>query len=143
MEGRSPAWAPELRGMLSLDAVRGLNELKRKRDSGIADVESDHGASKSPRLVLGEDTEMGLLEIPGDDGGVPPEHLDEKEPGTPMPGFEDTTYPLVHPTESRPVSMGTKHAVHVLRDRFGADAADSPGKRLERAVNFQTSALRR
>ncbi|UPK98352.1 hypothetical protein LCI18_009287 [Fusarium solani-melongenae] len=155
MEGRSSAWAPELRGMLSLDAVRGLNELKRKRDSGIADVESDHGASKSPRLVLGEDTEMGFgegglsgelsmapeetqLEIPGDDGGVPPEHLDEEEPGTPMPGFEDTTYPLVHPTESGPVSMGTKHAVHVLRDRFGADAADSPGKRLERAVNFQT-----
>ncbi|KAF4460391.1 cohesin complex subunit scc1 [Fusarium albosuccineum] len=148
-EGRSSAWAPELRGMLSLDAVRGMNELKRKRDSGIADVESDHGASKSPRLELGEDTDMGFgagglggdmsmapeetqLEIPGVEGVQ-----EEDEAGSPMPGFDETTVPLVHPSDSGPVSLGTKRAVHLLRDRFGADAADSPSKRRDRAVLFQ------
>ncbi|KAM5355845.1 hypothetical protein ACJ41O_002491 [Fusarium nematophilum] len=148
MEGRSSAWAPELRGMLSLDAVRGMNELKRKRDSGIADVGSDHGASKSPRLEFGEDTELGpaaggfgdetvgaeetMLELAADDGM----HA-EQEIGSPMPPFDVTTEPLVHPQDSGPVSLGTKHAVHILRDIFGADAADSPNKRKERAVVFQ------
>ncbi|KAJ4271867.1 sister chromatid cohesion protein 1 [Fusarium torreyae] len=144
MEGRSSAWAPELRGMLSLDTARGMNELKRKRDSGIADVESDHGASKSPRILdIGEDTGLGF------EGGfgemsIPPEEsrheipAEEEEPGSPMPGFEDTTMAPVHPAESGPVSQVTKHVVHQLRDRFGDDAADSPGKRTERAVLFQT-----
>ncbi|KAH6898568.1 double-strand-break repair protein rad21 [Thelonectria olida] len=151
MEGRSSAWAPELRGMLSLDAVRGMNELKRKRDSGIADVDSDQGASKSPRLELGDDTDFGLegglgnqsiapdgtiLEIPADDGMAGDDHA-EREMGTPMPGFEDTTIPVVHPADSGPVSIGTKHAVHILRDLFGAEAANSPGKRTQTSVVFQ------
>ncbi|KAH8737251.1 Rec8 like protein-domain-containing protein [Ilyonectria robusta] len=154
MEGRSSAWAPELRGMLSLDAVRGMNELKRKRDSGIADVDSDQGASKSPRLELGDDTDFGLdggamgnqsmaadgtiLEIPADDGMIPGDgdHA-EREMGSPMPNFDDTTAPLVHPADSGPVSLGTKHAVHILRDLFGADAASSPDKRKQTSVVFQ------
>ncbi|KAF4968502.1 hypothetical protein FZEAL_10388 [Fusarium zealandicum] len=149
MEGRSSAWAPELRGMISLDAVRGMSELKRKRDSGIADVESDHGASKSPRLQLGEDTDMGfgapgfgddtaigpegetILDFPAEDEG---EREHEERAGS---AFNITLPPDVHPEASGPVSLGTKHAVHVLRDQFGADAADSPGKRLQRAVVFQ------
>lgn len=154
MEGRSSAWAPELRGMLSLDAVRGMNELKRKRDSGIADVDSDQGASKSPRLELGDDTDFGLdggalgnqsmtadgtiLEIPADDGMIPGDgdHA-EREMGSPMPNFDDTTAPLVHPADSGPVSLGTKHAVHILRDLFGAEAASSPDKRKQTSVVFQ------
>lgn len=154
MEGRSSAWAPELRGMLSLDAVRGMNELKRKRDSGIADVDSDQGASKSPRLELGDDTDFGLdggsmgnqsmaadgtiLEIPADDGMIPGDgdHA-EREMGSPMPNFDDTTAPLVHPADSGPVSLGTKHAVHILRDLFGADAASNPDKRKQTSVVFQ------
>jgi cohesin complex subunit SCC1 len=35
------------------------------------------------------------------------------------------------------VSLGTKHAVHLLRDRFGAEAADSPDKRKKASVLFQ------
>lgn len=153
-EGRSSAWAPELRGILSLDAVRGMSELKRKRDSGIADVESEHGASKSPRLELGEDTSLviegpligdqsvagdgTMLDIPADDGYAPFEddHA-EREVGSPMPAFEDTTIPLVHPADSGPVSIGTKHAVHILRDLFGPEAASSPGKRKATSVVFQ------
>ncbi|KAF5026221.1 hypothetical protein F66182_1688 [Fusarium sp. NRRL 66182] len=148
MEGRSSAWAPELRGMLSLDTARGMNELKRKRDSGIADVESDHGASKSPRILdIGEDTGLGFgdggfgeMSIPPSEGHheIPAEGDLAEEAGSPMPGFEDTTVALVHPAESGLVSQGTKHVVHQLRDRFGDDAADSPGKRTQRAVLFQT-----
>lgn len=151
MEGRSSTWAPELRGMLSLDAVRGLNELKRKRDSGIADVESDHGASKSPRLDIGDETEFGgdfaipanqsmvaggtILDIPADDGMMPgdEEHRD-REMGSPVPGIDE---PLVPLAETSLVSVGTKHAVHILRDVFGAEAATSPNKRKNTSVIFQ------
>ncbi|PHH88787.1 hypothetical protein CDD83_7050 [Cordyceps sp. RAO-2017] len=148
MEGRSSAWAPELRGMLSLNSVRGMSELKRKRDSGIADVESDQGAVKSPRLELGDETEFGfdgdglgnqsaaadgtVLEIPADDddhhGG---------EASSPMPAFDETTAPLVHPADSGPVSIGTKHAVHILRDLFGPEAATNDEKRKKTSVVFQ------
>ncbi|KAH6961083.1 hypothetical protein HG530_004842 [Fusarium avenaceum] len=148
MEERSSAWAPELRGMLSLDTARGMNELKRKRDSGIADVESDHGASKSPRMLdIGSDTGLGLeggfgeMSIPPEESRheIPGEgEMEDEEGVTMMPGFEDTTIALVHPAESGPVSQITKHVVHQLRDHFGDDAADSPGKRTERAVLFQS-----
>ncbi|KAG6010671.1 hypothetical protein E4U21_005170 [Claviceps maximensis] len=147
-EGRSSAWAPELRGMLSLDAVRGMSELKRKRDSGIADVESDHGAAKSPRLELGDDTDFGfdgnalggdhtmdadgtVLELPdGDD-----DHFERDDSS--HHAFDDTTAPIVHPQDSGPVSIGTKHAVHILRDLFGAEAATNAEKRKKSSVVFQ------
>ena len=146
MEGRSSAWAPELRGLLSLESMRG--DLKRKRDSGVADVDSDHGAAKSPRLEFGEETDLGfdnnalgnqsigpdgtVLEIPADDGG-----FDGDRGMSPLPSFDDTTVPIVHPADSGPVSLGTKHAVHVLRDLFGSDAATNSDKRTKSTVVFQ------
>jgi cohesin complex subunit SCC1 len=146
MEGRSSAWAPELRGLLSLESMRG--DLKRKRDSGVADVDSDHGAAKSPRLEFGEETDLGfdnnalgnqsigpdgtVLEIPADDGG-----FDGDRGMSPLPSFDDTTIPIVHPADSGPVSLGTKHAVHVLRDLFGSDAATNSDKRTKSTVVFQ------
>jgi cohesin complex subunit SCC1 len=163
-EGRSMGWAPELRGMLSLDAVRKTGELKRKRDSGIADMDSgdEQGPSKSPRLDLGEEEDLGaglggagldnpnntigpdgtIIEMAGDDGfmmNMDDDHnasagLDALSPG---PNFDETTAPLVHPADSGPVSLGTKHAVHLLRDRFGAEAANSPDKRKKASVLFQ------
>ena len=163
-EGRSSVWAPELRGMLSLDAVRKTGELKRKRDSGIADMDSDveEGPNKSLRLELGEDEELGvelggadigrdetaiaangtILEIPGDDGFVINVEDDEHDASagvveSPGPNFDETTAPLVHPADSGPVSLGTKHAVHLLRDRFGPEAANSPDKRKKASVLFQ------
>lgn len=150
MEGRSSGWAPELRGMLSLDAVRGAQDLKRKRDSGIADVDSDHGV-KSPRLEIGDDTDFGvdgnglgnqsiaadgtILDIPADDGMIPGQD-DEGDTGA-LPAFDETTAPDVHPADSGPVSVGTKHAVHVLRDLFGSEAAVNADKRKKTAVVFQ------
>ncbi|KAK2593927.1 sister chromatid cohesion protein 1 [Conoideocrella luteorostrata] len=148
-EGRSSVWAPELRGMLSLNAIRGMSELKRKRDSGIADIDSEHGAAKSPRLELEDDTDYGfdgnaalgdhtvdadgtVLEIPaqGDE-----DHFDRD--GSLMNAFDETTAPIVHPQDSGPVSVGTKHAVHILRDLFGAEAATNAEKRKKSSVVFQ------
>ena len=144
--GRGSAWAPELRPMLSLIGDKQSNELKRKRDSGIADMDSDQGAWKSPRIDVGDEDEFILggdgianqtvgpdgtvLEIPADDNSH------ERE-GSPMPAFDETTAPIVHPADSGPVSLGTKHAVHVLRDLFGSEAATSSEKRKQNAVVFQ------
>ena len=163
-EGRSSGWAPELRGMLSLQAVRKIGELKRKRDSGVADMDSEaeEGPRKSPRLELGEDEEdlgaglgtagLGLddtaiasdgtvMEIPADDGFMM--NMEDEDHNasaglveSPGPNFDETTAPLVHPADSGPVSLGTKHAVHLLRDRFGAEAANSPDKRKKASVLF-------
>lgn len=161
-EGRSDGWAPELKGLLSLASIR-PNELKRKRYSGGAEVESEdeHGTSKSPRLELPEDeTVLGLdgtaagnqsiaadgtvLEIPADDTAVfHGDDVDERPgsrsgaPPSPGPAFDETTMPLVHPADSGPVSIGTKHAVHILRDLFGAEAATNAEKRKKTAVVFQ------
>ncbi|XXG94072.1 sister chromatid cohesion protein 1 [Hypoxylon texense] len=155
-DGRSKAWAPELRGLLSLDSIRPVNDLKRKRDSGVADVgeEEEQGASKSPRLELGEDDDalvmpdagLGeqsvapdgtILEIPADDDIIhQDDEIDQPREGSPMPAFDETTAPLVHPADSGPVSLGTKHAVHVLRDLFGSEAAINEEKR-KTSVVFQ------
>jgi len=162
-EARSMAWAPELRGMLSLEAVRKTGELKRKRDSGIADMDIE--PNKSPRLDLGEEdiaaflggdvglgredttitAEETMMEIPGNDEFNL--NMDDESNGaggsrgsrTPSlgPNFDETTAPLVHPADSGPVSLGTTHAVHLLRDRFGAEAANSPSKRKNTSVLFQ------
>lgn len=144
MEGRSSAWAPELRGMLSLNSMHAMSDLKRKRDSGIADVES----VKSPRLELGDDTDFAfdgdglgnqsaaadgtVLEIPVDG-----EEQRDRDEISPMPAFDEKTAPLVHPGDSGLVSVGTKHAVHVLRDLFGAEAATDDEKRKKSSVVFQ------
>jgi cohesin complex subunit SCC1 len=161
-EGRSLGWAPELRGLLSLDAVRRTGELKRKRDSGIADMDSgdEQGPQKSPRLDLGEEDDnfaaglddAGLdrenttvaadgtiMEIPGDEGFMMNMENDALNETYDSPGanFDETTAPLVHPADSGPISLGTKHAVHLLRDRFGAEAANSPDKRKKASVLFQ------
>ncbi|KXJ85987.1 putative cohesin complex protein [Microdochium bolleyi] len=153
-DGRSKAWAPELHGLLSLEALHPTNELKRKRDSGIADMsDNENTTSKSPRLELGDDddTILGptgglgdrsvgpdgtILDIPGDDGAALNDD-DGFADGTALPAFDETTIPLVHPADSGPVSIGTKHAVHILRDLFGAEAANSEEKRKKTAVVFQ------
>ena len=159
-DGRAKGWAPELKGVLSLEVIRKSGELKRKRDSGIADMGEDEEASpnagKQARLNLGEDDDAGLLDggaalggdttlgaggsiinLPGDDDEMP-RLVDDDDEGamSPAPNFDDTVAPLVHPADSGPVSLGTKHAVHLLRDRFGP-AADSPAQQKKAHVLFQ------
>jgi cohesin complex subunit SCC1 len=168
-DGRSRGWAPELRGILSIDVIRGPADLKRKRDSGVADVSGDEHADKVPRLefeeedlladegiAIGGDSTLNQdqtqIELPADDGVHPimsdpvePENArspndgeDEGIGGGDYDQFDDTTVPLIHPADSGPVSLGTKHAVHLLRDRFGGENADgSPASHSKTSVLFQ------
>ncbi|KAH7115545.1 double-strand-break repair protein rad21 [Dactylonectria macrodidyma] len=132
LEGRSSAWAPELRGMLSLDAIQEPRELKRKRPIRAAEVEQEYGVSKSPRLEFGEEPEFGLgTEALGEESMAGEETMLE------IPAFEEITAPLVPPSERPPVSIDTEYAVHILRDQFGPEAATSPGKRASTSVVFR------
>lgn len=147
LDGRSAGWAPELKGLLSLDAVRRPSELKRKRDSGIADMDTDQEQGiKSPRLedpfaVDRNDQSAApngtILDIAGDDGIAFHDDEPTHNAGSPLPAFDDTAAPVVHPADSGPVSLGTKHAVHVLRELFGAEAATNADKRKKTSVVFQ------
>lgn len=161
-EGRSATWAPELRGLLSMTAIRpqeAAADRKRKRDSGIADMDSDEEQGrKSPRLdIPDEDTVFGgaanlgnnsmaedgtILDIPAaaDDDMI---HMDDDDVHRPLSrdgdqqNFDETTAPLVHPADSGPVSVQTKHAVHILRDLFGPEAENAAEKRKKSSVVFQ------
>lgn len=143
-QDRGRGWAPELRDMLSFETVRKAGELKRKRDSGVSDMDID--AANLPALDLGEDESalnvdegIGLdstLQLPqvdfgGSDDGERPGSDDE---GLPLDDFDDT---VIHPTESGPVSLGTKHAVHILRERFGGAQAAEPATPQKKSVLFQ------
>lgn len=164
-EGGNQGWAPELRGILSLEVVRRSGELKRKRDSGVADLdledEAETGAraEKTPQLEfeqaeldlgsapldIGADTTLGgdgeMIELADDSGAAAPldeQGIEEEEAMSPIPdNFDDTTAPLLHPADSGPVSLGTKHAVHLLRERFGPAAAENESERQKTAVLFQ------
>jgi cohesin complex subunit SCC1 len=163
-DGRSIGWAPELRSVLSVEVVRRSGERKRKRDSGIADTGSDE-AALSPKSVpelqfeddefatganagdlgLDDTVEGGLMEEIPSDNAV--QHADDFEhagdfgPGSPMApmgdDFDQTTLPLLHPADAGPISQGTRHAVHLLRDHFGPEGETSPSKRQKAAVVFQ------
>lgn len=154
-DGRSRNWAPELQGLLSFEMVTGSGERKRKRDSGIGGLSEDEHSEKSPRLehpddlmedegVQIEESEAQIPEIPADDGSHPltgdgAPGLEDIVPGEDDEGifdgedtFDETTMPLLHPSESGPVSLGTKHAVHLLRDHLGGaegSQTSSPAKK--------------
>lgn len=159
-DGRSLGWAPELRGILSLEVVS--RPQKRKRDSGVADLGSEEddaaaGAEKTPQLEFDqtepelEDVAANLegdmsmaqddehIQLPDDEGIAPldEEILEEEDSFSPPDNFDDTTVPLLHPAESGPISVGTKHAVHLLRERFGEEAETSEAERLKASVLFQ------
>ncbi|EKG17755.1 Rad21/Rec8-like protein eukaryotic [Macrophomina phaseolina MS6] len=163
-EGRSQGWAPELRGILSLEVVRRSGELKRKRGvvAEIEGVETDE--SRVPQLEIPDESGFDLstgagLDVGGDTtlnlgqeeelGNVParertasiepvPEEEDEQAM-SPLPGdnFDDTTAPLLHPEDAGPISVGTRHAVHILREKFGPEAESSPSTRQKNSVLFQ------
>ena len=136
-DGRMAGWAPELRGILSLEVVRQAGEKKRKRDSGVADVTDDE-RQETPQLEVPEDEDFpvdaGAADFGGDalrsdgivpqeDDGVqlPGEDFQEDFAGSPGPGFDTTEAPILHPSQAGPVSLGTKNAVHLLRSHFAPD----------------------
>ncbi|KKA28665.1 hypothetical protein TD95_004559 [Thielaviopsis punctulata] len=149
LEKRTSAWAPELKGLLSMASVRIPVEMKRKREY----VEGEAGEhAKSPRLELGEEEEFGVSSVAHPDDtlggeqtvielGADDQHLDdvtlEREEIGGVSAFEETGAPLAHAPEAAPVSIGTQHAVHILRDIFGAEAEHDAEKREKTTVIFQ------
>ena len=155
-EGRAKGWAPELRGILSIEVVRKSGELKRKRDVGVADIGEDEAAADAghiPQLEIPEDDMFGaaaedlgdagdaaarensaMIDLPTDDGLLPTHdggagmtgREDEEDGEMVTDQFDDTTAPLLHPAEQGAISLGTKHAVHLLRDCFGSSVGSSP-----------------
>nr|OQO19975.1 hypothetical protein B0A51_15748 [Rachicladosporium sp. CCFEE 5018] len=147
-DGRMQGWAPELRGILSVDVVRKAN--KRKRDSGIADVETGSERQETPRLELPLEEDEGFQQpdafgadategaIPFQSDGLQPLADDFQ----PIPNddvdytnindvpFDITEAPLLRPSQAGPVSLGTKTAVHLLRNHFApghaATSAEPP-----------------
>lgn len=156
-QGALEGWAPELRGILSLEVVRKAGEKKRKRDSGIADLDEDEddGREKSPRLELPEEEDEGIQTVPGadflhSDGLAPPMsdgiQLDFNDPQDEtdyQAPFDTTEAPLLHPSQAGPVSLGTKTAVHLLREFFAPhhpkDSREPPmpSKRVKAEAHFQ------
>lgn len=144
-DGRMQGWAPELRGVLSIEVVRRAGG-KRKRDSGVADVETGSERQETPRLELPEEDEgfhagagagdfggdttirsdgaapifSDGLQVPADDQPLNFEEEEEFAEATGVP-FDTTEAPLLHPSQSGPVSLGTKTAVHLLRQHFAPD----------------------
>jgi len=165
-DGRSQGWAPELRGILSLEVVSRPAQ-KRKRDNaaaepGTSEDDAAAGGERTPQLqlefeqdeptlgagdmgigggnnttIVGSDDIIQLPDEPGfqqqgDDEG------EEEDIFSPVPdNFDDTTAPLVHPSEAGPISLGTKHAVHFLREQFGPEAEESEAERQRNSIVFQ------
>lgn len=168
-DGRAKGWAPELRGILSIEVIRQSGQLKRKRDSGIGDLDEDDQQldDQEVRLEIPEDNPftaadegvgMGgdsearegseMLHLPAEDGLQAPIVNDdegvagreESESGVMSPirdNFDDTTAPLLYPTEQGVVSLGTQHAVHLLRKRFGSSGDGIRPPSRKSAILFQ------
>lgn len=149
-DGRSKGWAPELRGVLSLEVIRQSSGLKRKRDAPGATQDraspsvrlTSEGAAGTPAAdEQREDLDLDDGMLPVDDALLPEDGglggADESFlAGGQNEDFDETAMPLLHPNDSGPVSVGTKHAVHLLRARFGPEAENSPGKRQGSSVLF-------
>lgn len=140
-QDRGRGWAPELRDILSFENVRKAGELKRKRDSGVSDMDIDE--ANVPALDLGEDeTAINLDEGIGLDTTLQNDQIEfgvdnDDQLGSDHDGllpddFDDTIH-----AEAGPVSLGTQHAVHLLRERFGGSQAAEPATPQKKSVLFQ------
>ncbi|RTE81508.1 hypothetical protein BHE90_003957 [Fusarium euwallaceae] len=134
MEGRSNAWAPELRGVLSFDAVQEARQLARKRPAREveAEVEPEERVSKSPRLEIGEEPAFEF----GEEGIAEPS-IPGEETMVEIPPFEASPPPPSIPAGRLPIPTTTEHAVYALRDQFGPEAATSSEVRESTSVIFQ------
>lgn len=170
-DGRAKGWAPELRGILSIEVVRKSGELKRKRDNMAADLgahEEYPEITNMPQLEIPEDSfdvvnegmaavdnttvqePSEIIDLPADNEYNPimNDHISDTEPrdqqgsdeeaiSPSMDVFDETTAPLLHPTEQGAVSIGTQHAVHLLRDRFRSSEGLSQPQHQKTNILFQ------
>lgn len=152
MDGQMRGWAPELRGILSLEVVRKAGDKKRKRDSGIADVETDGERQDSPQLETPQDEDEGFHADAGAHDSDPitnedvqlnigddEEHQEYEDLGA---TFDVTEAPLLHPSQGGAVALGTKKMVHMLREHFAPDhpkdanEPPTPSKRVKSSALF-------
>lgn len=153
MEGKNLfGWAPELQDMLSVGSVRKAGELKRKRDSGIADMDIDE-ADKAPQLdveggditlmadegiAVGGDSTLNMgsdIHVPGDEEQA---RVEEYSDDGGMRHHDDEYEDMSSAVDTGPISLGTKHAVHILREQFGESAAaDGASQSKSKSVVFQ------
>jgi len=91
-----------------------VDELEAQVDDGIPFA--SEGGPGSEDVIPGEDEE-GIFD--GNDT------------------FDDTTMPLVHPADSGPISLGTQHAVHLLRERLGDAGGSQPSSPAKKSVLLQ------
>ncbi|KAI8680455.1 hypothetical protein NCS57_00326100 [Fusarium keratoplasticum] len=133
MEGRSVAWAPELRGVLSFDAVQEARQLARKRPAREfeVEVEPEQRVSKSPRLEIAEEPVFEFGE------GIAEPSIPGEETMMEIPPFEASPPPPSIPAQRLPIPTTTEHAVYALRDQFVPEAAISSEVRESTSVIFQ------
>lgn len=157
-DGRSMNWAPELRGILSLekiDAARTSWESKRKADRNAANAkaknidepdvpQADTTRHYTPQIQIPEDEDEIVhydeedqhfdrevdrfdgAHVNGDDT-VMHEQIEPLDHESLIDNFDETIAPLLYPTEQGSVSQGTRHAVHILRERFGSSDESTQG----------------
>ena len=165
-DGRAKGWAPELRGILSIEVVRKAGELKRKRDSGVAEVGEDEAYGNMLEIPPDDETlgapdegrglgagstvrtSPAIIDLPADDGflhglddaGTDIQSREQDEEDVYNAGtthFDDTTAPLLNSIEQGAISQGTKHAVHMLRDRFNSSRDGTPSQQKKGVIVFQ------
>lgn len=137
-DGRMQGWAPELRGIFSLEVVRKAGDKKRKRDSGIvADVSPTGSREQTPQLEIPRDDDetfqagvggaIDFQDITLNDDEAPLNLEEDEEPEDmgDAQNFDVTEAPLLHPSQSGLVAEGTKHMVHRLRKHFAPDHPSS------------------
>ncbi|KAJ3455733.1 hypothetical protein MRS44_017215 [Fusarium solani] len=132
MEGRSSGWAPELRGILSFDAIQEARQLARKRPARVAEVEPEPRVPKSPRLEIVEEPTFEL----GAEGLVEPSMAAE-ETMIEIPALEPSPLPPSIPTERPPIVETTEDVAYILQNQFGPEAAISSDVRARSSVIFQ------
>lgn len=169
-DGRAKGWAPELRGILSIEVIRKSGELKRKRGNlttASGSEEAQTNLSDVPQLEIPEDDmdavnkgnairddtiireppEIMDLPIDHDFNPIMDDHAsdihhdrresDDEVISLPRDNFDETTAPLLHPAEQGAVSVGTQHAVHLLRDRFKSLSGSSQAHQKKSNILFQ------
>lgn len=158
-DGRMQGWAPELRGIFSLEVVRKAGDKKRKRDSGIvADISPAGSRQQTPQLEIPQDEDEGFQVDAGGANDFPDitlndddaplimsdriEDDEEAEDMADAVNFDITEAPLLHPSQSGAVAVETKRMVHRLRKHFAPhhpqdlNEPPTPSKRLVASALF-------
>ena len=147
-DGRSQGWAPELRGVLSVEIIRSSGSLKRKRYNGITEIANDsanindlsgpaqdhtdmgHGNFFANRKSsMNSDTLDDRLSIEDADQPFNNNNLQIPDEDRPLTledqqnmeslANNDTVGPLLL-SDYESIALGTKHAAQLLRENFGS-----------------------